>query len=76
MIIACKICAYVLRNVGIMVIVVGMIVLGSELVLSFRGLGGGGGIIQSTHRVNVVNGLITVNANARAEQAFAYRAQP
>ena len=45
------------------VIVVGIIVLGSVLVLGFRGLGGGGGIIQSTHTVNIVNGLITVNAN-------------
>lgn len=53
----------VLRNVGIMVIVVGIIVLGSVLVLSFRGLGGGGGVIQSTHTVNIVNDLITVKAN-------------
>ncbi|MGA2308201.1 MAG: hypothetical protein ABSG57_01470 [Candidatus Bathyarchaeia archaeon] len=45
-----------------MVIVV-VIVLGSVLVLSFRGLGGGGGITQSTHTVNIVNDLITVNAN-------------
>jgi hypothetical protein len=46
-----------------MAVVVVIIVLGSVLVLGFRGLGGGGGVIQSTHTVNIVNDLITVNAN-------------
>jgi hypothetical protein len=54
---------HVLRNVGIIVIV-GIIVLGSVLVLSFHGTGGGGGTLPSTHTVNIVNGLITVNANS------------
>lgn len=52
---------HVLRNVGIMVIVVS-IVLVSVVVLSFHGTGGGGGTLPSTHTVNIVNGLITVNA--------------
>jgi len=51
------------KNVGVMVIVVGIIVLGSMLVLGFHGSGGGGSIIQPTRTVNIVNGLITVNAN-------------
>jgi len=51
----------VLRNVGIMITVVSIVVLGSVLVLSLRGLGGGGGILPSTQTVNIVNGLITVN---------------
>jgi hypothetical protein len=54
---------HILRNVGIIVIVVGIIVLGSVLVLGLRGLGGAGSIIQSTHTVNIANGLITVNPN-------------
>jgi hypothetical protein len=45
-----------------MVIVVS-IVLVSLLVLGFHGTGGGGGTLPSTHTVNIVNGLITVNAN-------------
>jgi hypothetical protein len=52
--------SHALRNVGIMVIV-GIIVLGVVLVLGFYGTGGGGGIFPSTHTVNIVNGLITVN---------------
>ena len=61
---------HVFRNVGIMVTVVGIIVLGSLLVLSLRGLGGGGDITQSTHTVNIVNALITVNANAYESYPF------
>ncbi|MGD0977506.1 MAG: hypothetical protein ABR962_00010 [Candidatus Bathyarchaeia archaeon] len=46
-----------------MAVVIGIIVLGSVLVLGFRGLGGGGGVTQSTHTVNITNDLITVKAN-------------
>ena len=50
-----------LRTIGIITVVV-IIVLASVVVLVFHGSGGGGGIFPSTHTVNIVNGLITVNA--------------
>lgn len=57
------------RNVGILVVVI-VIVLVSVLVLGFHGSRGGGSIIQPTYTVNIVNGLITVNANDYACYPF------
>jgi hypothetical protein len=45
------------------VAIIAIIVLVSVIVFSFHGSRGGGGVIQSTQTVNIVKGLITVDAS-------------